>query len=399
MQRTDALAEFWTTLSLPHGITELPGLSLGLRRKLAQRVFLETPRSRIHLRPGREVMRMAARASRLGYLTRHETGWASIDGVYHDLDRAVARRLRSKECLASAVYAYEDGALKTFIAAKDTGRVCIYDLPITHWKTLRNLLDEEAQRLPEWVPTMEGLRDSTDKHDRKDAEIELADHVIVASNFTRESLRSEISGPTVHITPYGCPTPKLIKPSQRASGGPIKLLFAGHLAQRKGIADLIMALDLLEVDWQLTLAGPCPVHLPGMLSAFLADERVSWLGVVPHSTLLEHMTRAHVFVFPSIVEGFGMVITEALSCGLPVITTPHTAGPDILDEGVDGFIVPIRNPSAIAERITWLAEDEAMRQRMANAALEKASWMSWDHYEARIARLITGWMPPLTLTS
>lgn len=88
------------------------------------------------------------------------------------------------------------------------------------------------------------------------------------------------------------------------------------------------------------------------------------------------MAQAHVFVFPSIVEGFGMVITEALSAGLPVITTPHTAGADILTEGVDGFVVPIRSPDALAERITRLAEDESRRHAMAHAARAAASRMS-----------------------
>jgi hypothetical protein len=109
--------------------------------------------------------------------------------------------------------------------------------------------------------------------------------------------------------------------------------------------------------------------------------------VVPHRTLLEAMTRAHVFVFPSIVEGFGMVITEALAAGLPVITTPHTAGPDILTEGHDGFIVPIRDPDAIAERITRLADDEGAAGSDGGECAQNGGALGWSTYEAGVPAL------------
>lgn len=386
-----ALAEFWTTLGLPTCLSRAGWLPERARRRLSQRSFAEAPWARTRTHPLREAVRLVARGARVGALTRHETGWASVDGVYRDLDRAVARHLRSGACRARGVYAYEDGALETFFAARETGRIRIYDLPIAHWRTLRRLLEEEAERLPEWASTMEGLRDSAEKHARKDAEIELADHVIVASSFTRDSVSAAFGDRPVHLTPYGCPPPSASELARRARGAPIELLFAGHLAQRKGIADLIAALGLLSVDWRLTLAGPRPTAAPRALDAFLADPRVTWLGTVPHVTLMERMARAHAFVFPSIVEGFGMVITEALSAGLPVVTTTHTAGPDILTEGVDGFIVPIRSPEVLADRITWLAEDEPRRREMAEAARATARALTWERYEDQIAELVTGW--------
>ncbi len=105
-------------------------------------------------------------------------------------------------------------------------------------------------------------------------------------------------------------------------------------------------------------------------------------------TLLEHMDRAHAFVFPSLIEGFGLVLLEAMSAGLPVITTPHTAGPDILTDGREGFIVPIRDADAIAERLHRLHDDEATRQVMGRAALARAREASWGRYEELIRMLL-----------
>jgi alpha-maltose-1-phosphate synthase len=373
------LARFHTTLALPADVGS---------RRLGQRHFTEVAWSQVRLHPLREIVRQVARRLGPATLVRHETGWASVDAVYAALDRAVAAELQ-RDARVRAVYAYEDGALASFQAAKARGLVRLYDLPIAHWRTLRRLLSEEAERLPEWAPTMEGLRDSAAKHARKDAEIRLADIVLVASSFTRDSLLVHF-GPDLRVStvPYGCPAPLVARPTARAPGTPLQLFYAGHLSQRKGIADLIAALERLALDWRLTLAGPRPVAAPPALDRFLADPRCRWMGVVPHRTLLEAMTQAHVFVFPSIVEGFGLVITEALASGLPVITTPHTAGPDLLTDGHDGIIVPIRAPDAIAARITQLADDEPLRHQMAQNALKTAAGRSWAGYEAAIVRIV-----------
>jgi starch synthase len=242
---------------------------------------------------------------------------------------------------------------------------------------------------------MEGLRDSAEKHLRKDLEIELADHVLVASTFTRESIRRHF-GDSVSATvvPYGCPPPTRKHPAHRPAGEPLQIFYAGHLAQRKGIADLIAALTKIEIDWRLTLAGPRPQRAPRVLDEFLSDPRCKWIGVVPHETLLERMAKAHVFVFPSIVEGFGMVITEALSAGLPVITTPNTAGPDIMTHGNEGFITPIRDANGLAELITRLSDDENLRLTMAYAAMATATRRSWDRYEAEITKLVVQTVGP-----
>ncbi len=86
-------------------------------------------------------------------------------------------------------------------------------------------------------------------------------------------------------------------------------------------------------------------------------------------------------VFPSLFEGFGLVIGEAMSRGLPVITTAHTGGPDILRDGQDGFIVPIRDPEAIAARLLELHRDRELLRMMSESARELAGQLSWQSYQ------------------
>lgn len=390
LENAGLLGEFHTTIALP------PRLVNGLERlsnrtaRLQQRSFSEAGGARVVSHPVRETSRQLVKRLGFRWMDRHERGWASVDAVHRALDGKVANRLKSAASRTpSAVYCYEDCAHATFAAAQTLGLARLYDLPIAYWRTSRGLLLEEAERWPDWAPTLEGLCDSGAKLERKDAELELADRVLVASTFTKRSLTDCFGDKfDIAVTPYGCPPLRVDRPACRQDNEPLRVLFVGHLNQRKGLADLIAALKRLDKDWRVTLAGPMPRHVPEALRHLLADPRCEWLGVLPHCTLLQRMQKEHVFVFPSIVEGFGMVITEAMAAALPVITTPHTAGPDLLTDGEDGFIVPIRDPDAIASRLSCLAADERLRQNMAFRALSTAADNSWRRYERQVAEMV-----------
>ncbi len=387
---SEQLHSFHTSLAVPHGIA---GASLwpdAVRQELRRRVFDEIPSDRIRTHPYRELLRIAA--SRLGVqsLVRHEMGFASVDRVFQDLDAAVAHFLDRPDPEIRVIYSYEDGALLSFRAARKRGIKTIYDLPIAHWRTAWRVLSEERDLRPEWSSTLDGLADSEGKRARKDEEIALADRIVVASAFTKRSLTDEFGDRlAIDVTPYGAPSPSVIEPSRRATGEPLRIFYAGHLRQRKGVAYLFDAIQRVDFPIELRLAGPKPGQTCEALETNLADPRCRWLGAIPHATLLREMTRAHVFVFPSLLEGFGLVILEAMAAGLPVITTPHTAGPDCIAEGVDGFIVPIRQPDDIANRLAVLYDDEPRRYAMATAALAKAVRISWSRYEHQIAELVS----------
>lgn len=384
------LESFWTTLALPNAVVNGALVGERISRELSRRTFGEVRWEQTRARPWRELVRLASTRLGIDWVTRHETGWASVDAVYRDLDRAVARNLATRRLNGiRAIYAYEDGALQSFRQAADLGLGRIYDLPIAHWRTLRRLLEEESALHPEWAVTMEGLRDSLAKRERKDQEISLADRIVVPSSFVRLSVEEYLgNGVKIVVAPFGAPRLGVHRPIERPKGEPLRLIFVGQLNQRKGVAYLIDALQELEIPWHLTLAGRLPSFIPKSLASLLDDKRCHWLGHVPHSTLLEYMRRAHLFVFPSIVEGLALVLFEAMSSGLPIVATPNSGAPDIMTDGKEGFIVPIRNPRVIAERITELYEDEVRRQTMATAAIRRAATSDWKSYENQIAELV-----------
>lgn len=339
--------------------------------------------------PSRELGRILSEKCGLRFLFQSEAAPFSVQSIYEQIDRASAKLLQTSA--ASAVYTYEDGADATLQTARDSGLTTFYELPTTYWQKTRELLCQEAELQPEWAATLPALLDSRRKLERKDRELELADHVIVPSRFAAESLPQEIQ-PKVQILPYGCPTPSHFKAKpQRSPTDKLRLLFVGNLSQGKGLSYLFEAVQLLGNQATLSIIGKKPKGCKALESELTKH---NYLGTRPHAQVLEQMQAHDVLVLPTLLEGFGMVITEALSQSLPVITTAHSCAPEILEHGKSGFVIPIRNAEAIADAIDKLYKDTDRLQSMRAAAVETARQHAWSGYEQKLVQFVTSVITP-----
>jgi len=383
------LGEFHTTIaSYPGNLWDLLGRS-HWGCELKRRRYAECLRPLTIQRPLRELGRMMAGRLKLHRLVRHETGVFCIDAVYQAQDRMAARCLRKRPKSYSGVYAYEDGALETLTAARESGIKRIYDLPIAYWKTVRQLLDEETDRLPAWGITLGGgINDSECKLIRKTKELELAEMVICPSQFVAKSLpETARSQKKIVVAPFGSPP---AAPGKRrvfaGTGEKLRVLFAGSMSQRKGLGDLLAAMCLLRRrDVELVILGS--------LQAPMEFYRKEFSGFRyetnrPHAAVLDLMESCDVFCLPSIVEGRALVMQEAMSRGLPLIITPNTGGEDLIEAGVTGFLIPIRRADEIAGRIAWFADNRAALADMSHAAQAKAARLTWERYGGIIANAI-----------
>jgi len=378
------LSEFWTSVcwNQQHLVNHL--LPRSLSRELGRRAFPHVGRNQLHCYPWVELGRLASRQLNMSSLLRHEVGRFSVDAVYRSLDLRVAAKLHSARHIRG-LYAYEDGALDSFRAAKQLGIKTIYDLPIGYWRYYRELMKEEACLQPEWAVTLQGWGDSEEKLRRKDEELALATDIVVASEFVRGTLRK--AGhleAKVSVLPYGAPAERIAR-TERSANGKLKVLFVGALSQRKGLSYMLHAVRRLGSKIRLTLVGRRVAECHALDAALRVHH---WIPSLSHGALLEEMSRHDVMIFPSLFEGFGLVVLEAMSQGVPVIATPNTAAPDFVSDGEDGFIVPIRDVEAIVEKLEMLFLDRDRLAAMSQAAVRTATQHSWEQYRRRVASTV-----------
>ena len=114
---------------------------------------------------------------------------------------------------------------------------------------------------------------------------------------------------------------------------------------------------------------------------------VELVGPVPRSEIGAHYRWADVFLLPSLCEGSATVVYEALAAGLPVICTPNTGS--VVRDGIDGFIVPIRDVDTLVDRVEWLARRDSLRHEMSANARRRAAEFTVTEYARRLLRVIT----------
>lgn len=344
----------------------------------------------LHTWPWFELGRMVALKGGLSSLTQPKTAPFYIDAVVKNLDNHVAKSLvAAKKKGLNAVYGYEDTTLFAFREAKRLGLKCLYDLPIGYWRAAHTLLDPERERWPEWVSTMPGLEDDEQKLSRKDEELQLADRIFVASTFTANTLK-QYPGQLapVEVIPYGFPP---VHKENRVYEGfsrqrPLKLLFVGSLSQRKGIADLFEAVKSFDQHIELTIVGSKTTEDCIPLNEALNRHR--WIPGLSHDEVLRLMRASDVLVFPSLFEGFGLVITEAMSQGTPVITTERTAGPDLIEHGTNGWLINAGSTEALKNAIIEILLKPQLIRETGQAAMEKARQRPWAMYGKELAAAV-----------
>lgn len=261
-----------------------------------------------------------------------------------------------------------------------------------HPVTIRRILSEELAAQPECAASLRqewelALPEQELQH--LIDEPALAARFVCASTFTRRSLvENGADDSAIRVVPYGI-DPERFHPdeSRRAPrDSRLRLLFVGRINQRKGIKYLVEALQLLRTDQiELTVCGRVVDGLE--LLRPLAD-RVNIRPSVSAAELADAYRSADLFVFPSVAEGFGQVLLESLASGLPILSTTHTAAPDLIDEGVEGFVVPPRRPDLIAERIEWALGHRSQLASMGYNARERAMQFTWQRFRAGIVSAI-----------
>lgn len=370
---------FWTTIAFP--------LKFGPFKKK----YFKISYNKIKLRILKEAFRKFCVLFNLKKFYLYEKSTFSVYSIYKDLDFTVSKYLKNNIKKINIIYSYEDCSINSFKIAKENNIKTIYDLTSPYWRLKKKILDEEKLYQPNW--NLSSLEFSSDNKCRlKDDELFLSDEVIVASKFSADSLKLyKKKKIIVNVIPYGvkCPEKKFI--NRREKNTKFKILFVGRPILSKGIQYLIKIVSLLDFNWEIEIAGSIPekpFQISKSLDIFFKSPKVKFLGQINHSKLLNKMQKSHVLLLPSLYEGFGHVLLEALSCGLPIITTENTGGRDFVKDSINGFITPIRDTSKTVETLYKLYEDEQFRRFISENSYSTASDMNWEKYEENLEKIL-----------
>ena len=286
-----------------------------------------------------------------------------------------------------ALIALSGAALKTGRMLQQRGGVFICDRGSTHHSYQAAIVAGEFQR---WGldPPRTDPRDTV----REETIYDVADAITVPSSFSRRSfIEMGVPAEKVHTIPYGVRLEAFARIADPRTDT-FNVLFAGHVSLRKGIPYLLEAFAKLNHPAKrLRIAGSMAPEIKQLLTR-LPHQSVEFLGSVPQADLPKIMSESHVLVLPSIEDGFGLVMSQAMACGCPVIASTNTGGEDLFADGVEGFIVPIRDVDALANRMQRLMDDPDLQRRMSEAALARVRYLGgWtqygDQWESLLQRL------------
>jgi starch synthase len=364
----DRLARFFTGMAAADGSLVARLAERGARgSRLKNRLVVGVPARRLTaLAP----VELAARAAGWG-LRRAGAAAKPYDAIFLAHDRAVS--LMPWPAETSAVYAYEDGALWTFQRAARKGLGRIWDLPLPHYQTIEEMFHEENRR---WPGAMAGPvhREPDWKQRRKQAELALATTVSVASAFTKASLERFGLGTPIVVVPYGFPVDQFAV-RERDPTGKFRVVAVGTQDLRKGTPYLLEAWRRAALpDAELHLVGPIRLaksFVDGYAGTFVHHPHV------PRSELGKVYAAADLLAFPTLGDGFGLVIQEAMCTGTPVVTTPCGGGPECITDGADGWLIPPRDIDALAERLRAAAADRDRTAAVGRAARARAERFTW----------------------
>jgi len=293
-------------------------------------------------------------------------------------------RTMRRECRrvsVHAVHAYEDCSLWQFQEAKRLGKACIYDMPIGYYPAWEETQAQLARQFVEWLPAG-GLPSSRYvRPQQKRQEMELADLVLAPGSFVAETIRAFHPNKALALAPYGVDLEFWTAGARNDGSEVLRFIYAGQISLRKGIPTLLQA-------WEKAALRSAELQLVG--SWYLSESKraslprgVTHVSALSSEALRDHYRRADVFVFPSFFEGFGLVLLEAMACGLPAIASTATAGADVLTEA-SGRLLPVGDLDGLVDALRWFDQNRGRLPAMGRAARKRAEECTWDRYRRAV---------------
>ncbi len=249
-------------------------------------------------------------------------------------------------------------------------------------KHLRGLFQEEIEKVPEAKVSLMEETEMSPLFAHNDETFAQADAVICASSFTRHSLVAAGSVAPAHVVGYGVDLELFCARTLAPSAKPLTVGFVGALSQRKGARYLLAAMASLPKGAAKLIIYTRAAVDRDLIRGFEGVD-VEIRGGLSDAALAADMKRCDLVALPSIAEGFGLVILEAMACGVPVLCTTSTGGADFIKHRQNGLLIGPGNAEAIHQELDWALTHRDELFQIGQAARAEAERHTWAEYRRK----------------
>jgi glycosyltransferase involved in cell wall biosynthesis len=295
----------------------------------------------------------------------------------------LADKLTSKWTAQSRIFHSWTGVSLSSLRAVKNRAITLIENPMVHPATWQHEVLTECRRFgvrPEHCDTvMPSLMLK-----RREREFEMCDQIIVLSEAAKGSFEERGYGSKVIRVWPGVDHELFRPPTQQRDSPVFRVCYVGRVELAKGVVYLLEAWKRLQLPRaELVLVGEVRPEIHSILNSYRGSN-VRLAGYVPPSEVVKHYQESSLFVFPSVHEGFGLVLLEAMACGLPVVATTSSGARDCVTPGNEGLLVPPRDISALAEAILWCYQHPTELAAMGRAARRRVEYQfRLQHYVER----------------
>lgn len=348
-------------------------------KRMLRRTYLKDLKKYTHCYPFMELIRQSNILNKLG-LKNYSSGYINIQ-----VNKYVAKYLSKRYKNVNATYCYAHGAFDIFKVCQGLNIKCLYDLPIEYYKSLLSIINQEKKDNNKWAKYIFTYQQNKSILNIIDEELSLADYVFVASSYVKNSLCNYgWANKQIYVIPYGFPNvnPKYYRKIENEK---IKLLYVGGIHQLKGISYMFDAVNNLNDKVELSIIGSLNVKDAQIMNEL---QKHNYLGSLPHEEVLKHMKNNDILIFPSLSDGFGLVVSEAMSQGTPALVTDHCGVADLIEDNYNGWVVPSRSSYAIQKKIEYIIDNVQLISYCGKNAILTAKSRTWDKYTEDIINII-----------
>lgn len=304
--------------------------------------------------------------------------------------RKMVSFVEKKQPSAIISYDYNSALLFEELEKRSPDIIRILDVSIAARPFMKNVFQRDYEQTKEQALLTDYPEIwNEDSLERVYREIDKADYFLVPSQIVKKSLLfCGVEESKIKIVPYGVDCSQFNYVARTFHNGALRLIFVGAVDHRKGIHHLLNVVSMFsEKDIDLKLVGAYNSN-DSLYKDNCQKSNVEFCGFATHDRLTELYQKSDVFVFPTLGEGFGMVVLEAMSCGLPIIISDAAGGNDAVTDGEDGFEFQAGNDDQLYDRIKWFIDHKDKIPEMGKKARQKAEKYTWDRYSENLCQTI-----------